>query len=121
MVISGTNGFVVSVPGVYNYAFSIQFRNTDSDDHQVLVWLRVNGVNVPWSASYTAVSRKHGTTNGVTIMAANFLLELYPQDQVDLWWQTEDLTVSIHAIAAAGSVPGAPSIAASLTYVSSLP
>ena len=121
VAISGTNGFVVPVPGVYNYAFSIQFQNTDSNFHQAFVWLRVNNVAVPWSASYISVPSKHGSTNGTTILAANFLLELTANDQVDLWWQTDDLGVSVHAIPAAGSIPGSPSVAASLTYVSSLP
>ena len=121
VTVDGTNGMVVPIPGVYNYAFSLQFRNTDSQFHAARVWLKVNGVNAPWTASYNSVPGKHGSTDGTIIMAANFLLELNANDRVDLWWSTEDITVSIWAVPAAGGIPGSPSVAASLTYVSSLP
>lgn len=121
VVISGTNGFVVSIPGVYNYDFSIQFRNTDSNFHAAIVWIQVNGTPEPWTASYTSVPAKHGSTNGTTIMSANFLLELDAGDQVDLWWQTEDVDVSMFAVPATTAIPGSPSVAVSLTYVSSRP
>lgn len=121
VTVSGTNGLVVPVAGVYNYAFSIQFRNTDSNFHRAVVWLRVNNVVVPWTASYASIPAKHGSLDGTTIMAANFLLELNPLDQVDMWWQTSDTDISLWAVPAAGAVPGSPSVAVSLTYVSSLP
>lgn len=120
VTVDGTNGMVVPIPGVYNYAFSLQFRNTDSNFHAAHVWLKINGVNAPWTASYASVPSKHGSTDGTTIMAANFLLELQAGDRIDLWWSTEDTTVSIWAVPATGTAPGSPSVAASLTYVSSL-
>ncbi len=121
ILVDGTNGMVATVPGVYNYAFSAQFKNSDSNFHAATIWLKVNGVNAEWTASYTSVPARHGSTDGTIIMAANFLLELTANDRIDLWWQTENTNISIFAIPATASVPGSPSIAASLTYVSSLP
>ena len=51
----------ITVPhtGIYDLQFSSQFRNTDNAQHEVVVWFKVNGTDVPNSATrLTVPSRK---------------------------------------------------------------
>jgi len=43
------NGNVsVTYPGIYNYQFSAQFDNSDSQDHDVDFWVRVDNADALW-------------------------------------------------------------------------
>ena len=71
---SGTDGIAVEFNGLYNYQFSIQFRNSDSQIHSAWVWLRVNGADVAGTGSKFDVTGSHGGIDGFIIGAANFTL-----------------------------------------------
>ena len=68
----GTDGIRVAQDGVYNYQFSIQFANTDSQIHTAYVWLRINGVDVPGTGSKYDVTNSHGGVDGYLIATCNF-------------------------------------------------
>lgn len=117
----GTDGIVVSKAGIYNYQFSIQFANTDTQIHQAYVWLRVNGVDVPGTASKFDVPSKHGSGDGYLIGAANFYVQLDPGDYVSMYAAVADVGVYFEAYPAQTTPfahPSIPAAVATLSFVS---
>mgnify|MGYP003350956413 FL=1 len=42
---TGTDGILAKAAGIYNYQFSVQWANPDTQIHTGYIWLRVNGVD----------------------------------------------------------------------------
>lgn len=82
-------------PGIYSITFSIQFSNTDNSIHDINVWLRKNGADVPASDSRFSV---------------NFVLGVTTNDYLELMWATSNVTAYIHAEVAQTSPFAHPSI-----------
>ena len=97
-------------PGIYSITFSIQFSNTDSSIHDINVWLRKNGVDVPASDSRFSITSKHGSVDGNLIGTVNFVLGLTTNDYLELIWATSNVTAYIHAEASHTSPFAHPSI-----------
>ena len=96
----GTDGISVSQPGIYNYQFSVQWANPDTQIHTGYIWLRVNGVDVSGTASKFDCPAKHGTSDGYLIAAANFYVQLSAGDHVDLYAAVSNATLYMEAYAA---------------------
>lgn len=105
--------------GVYNIQFSIQFENTDSQDHDVDVWFRKNGTDIADSNSRVTVPSKHGSVNGHVLVALNLVLQLAANDYVQIMWATDDTAVRIETIPAASTPtrPRTPSVIVTATTV----
>lgn len=119
----GTGGIVVDHEAVYNYQFSVQWKNTDSQAHTGWVWLSVDGVDVPGTASQFSVPAKHGSIDGHLIGAANFYVQLAATDEVELYAAVDNTAVSMEAYAVQTSPfprPAIPSVVATLTFVSAV-
>lgn len=119
----GTDGIRVLNAGIYNYQFSVQFANTDTQIHAAWIWLRVNGVDAPGTGSRFDVPSKHGASDGYLIAACNFYVELQANDTVELYAAVSNAGVYMEAYTAATSPfarPAIPSVVATLTFVSSV-
>lgn len=117
----GTDGIAVSYNGLYNYQFSVQFKNTDTQIHTAWVWLRINNVDVPGTASKFDIISSHGGTPGYVIGAVNFYVDLVAGDTVEMWAAVNNVAVTFEAEAAQTSPfahPAIPSVVATLTFVS---
>lgn len=117
----GTDGISVSYSGVYNYQFSVQLKNTDTQIHSAWIWLRLNGVDVAGTGSKFDVTNSHGGTPGYVIAACNFYVQLEAGDTVEMWAAVDDVSVTFDATAAQTSpfaMPAIPSVVATLTFVS---
>ena len=121
--LDGTSKLTVTHPGVYNLQFSIQFTNTDTQIHDVDVWVAINGSNVSNTNSRFSVPNSHGGTDGHLIAALNVFLSMQSGDYVELYWATNNTGVRIEYIAAASSPtrPATPSVIATMSFVSSIP
>lgn len=121
---SGTDGIVVNNAGIYNYQFSVQWANPDTQIHTAWIWLRVNGVDVAGTGSKFDCPAKHGTSDGYLIAACNFYVSLNVGDHVDMYAAVDNVALYMEAYAAQVSpwaMPSVPSVVATLTFVSSLP
>ena len=117
----GTDGISVSYSGVYNYQFSVQLKNTDTQIHSAWIWLRVNGVDVAGTGSKFDVTNSHGGTPGYVIAACNFYVQLSAGDTIEMWAAVDNVAVTFDATAAQTSpfaMPAIPSVVATLTFVS---
>ena len=120
----GTDGISVTIPGIYNYQFSVQFANTSATSYAAYIWLRVNGVDVAGTGSKFDIPTKHGSSDGYLIAACNFYVELQASDTVEMWAAVDNSAVYMEAYAAQTSpfaMPAIPSVVATLSFVSSIP
>ena len=110
-----TSKIFVNNTGVYNFQFSAQLDKVGGGKANIWIWPRVNGVNVPDSATKIVIQ---GSTDEV-VPAWNFVLLLKAGDYFELAWQSNDTDVIVLAEAAASNYPGIPSIIMTVTWVSS--
>lgn len=109
-----TSRIYVNEAGVYNFQFSIQGVNSDSNTSDINLWLRINGVDVLGSNGLVSIPSKHGPVNGHTISGWNFFLSLAANDYVELVWLPSAITTTIEYYAA---VVGPPAIPATYSVV----
>jgi hypothetical protein len=118
--------------GVYKIDYSLQLANTDNAQHDVFVWLQVNGNLVVGSSSrFTVPARKSAGVFGFVVAYSSIEFEIVKDDQIRLWWATEKaatsggtLGVFMDYIAAQTSPyprPSNPSAIGSINFVSRLP
>ena len=100
--------------GIYNLQFSVQLENSDTQEHDVTIWLRKNGVDVAGSSGFVAVVSKHGGVNGHVLPSWNYLLDVVAGEYYELVWSATSTQVTMPFIAA-GSPP--PSTASALFTV----
>lgn len=111
-----TSKIYVANTGLYNIQFSAQLDKTGGGADVVYIWPRVNGQNVPDSATKVIID---GPNNEI-VPAWNFLIPLRAGDYFELAWQSPDTDVVILAEPASGNIPGIPSIILTVVYVSRL-
>ncbi len=114
--------------GVYKIDFSLQFFNTDSQIHDAFVWLQVDGVNVPGSASIFSVPNRHGSVDGALVAYSSVTFSVTAGQDVALYWATNSAATSgggtgvyMHASPAQVSpfaMPSIPSAIGSIVFVS---
>jgi hypothetical protein len=101
--------------GVYNIQFSFQFQNTDSQDHDVEVWFRKNGTDIPSTNSKQSIPSKHGSVDGHTILALNYVATFVGGDYVELMWMAASTLVSLKSYSAGSPPPFTPSVILTVT------
>ena len=104
----------VNQTGVYNFQFSAQLDKTGGSASAVYIWPRVNGVNVPDSATKLVID---GPNNEI-VAAWNFILVMKANDYFELAWESPDTDVIIPYVAPTGNIPGIPSIIMTVNWVS---
>ena len=104
---------VVDNPGYYNLEFSAQISKSSASVGYIWIWPRINGVNVPESATKIAVQGSAGET----VAAWNFVLKLNASDYVELMWMTDHLDVKLIHNSVITGVPEIPSVILTLTQV----
>jgi len=108
---SPTSRIYVDRPGIFNIQFSAQLDKTSGGTAFVYIWLRVNGVDVPNSASQVRIQGN----NAEVIAAWNFVEQLNAGDYFELMWSVDDTSVILLAAAASAPVPAIPSVILTVT------
>lgn len=93
-IVDGTK-ITFNYSGVYNFQWSGQFQNTDTQLHDAFVWIRINGVDVPGSTGRISIPNSHGGTDGHTLVGWNFVLEFQAGDYLELVWAADNTAVSL--------------------------
>lgn len=116
-----TSRVVVENAGRYNFQFSAQLDKSSGSAASIWIWPRINGANVPDSASKVAIQ---GST-AEAVPAWNWFLNMEANDYFELFWMTDDTAVQLKHEAGFGvapnNVPEIPSVILTVTFVSSLP
>ena len=109
----------ITVPntGKYNLQFSLQFKNVENAQHEVVVWLKVNGVDLPNSSTiYTIPARKNASIFGYNVAALTFLLDLTANDYVEAFWLPSIATLTIENLPASVS-PAYPAVPSAIVQM----
>jgi len=113
-IVSGSR-ITIANTGIYNIQWSAQFRNPTAQIHDVTIWLRKNGVDVPGSSGIVAVTAKHGSFDGHVLPSWNFLLDPIAGDYYEFVWSTTDTSVFISFEPAGSPPPSTASVVLTVT------
>ena len=97
-----------AVAGTYMLAPSIQFKNTDTNDHDVTIWFRKNGTNLPFSATTFVVPK--AADGGSAFFQVVFYDQVTAGQYIEIMWLPENVSVTIDTIPAGAIAPVAPGI-----------
>lgn len=76
--------------GVYKIDYSLQLANTANAIHDATVWLRINGVDLPGSASkFSLQARKSAGVYNFMVAYSSVVFTLNADDVVGLYWATD--------------------------------
>lgn len=106
--------------GIYNIQWSAQFTNPTSTEHDVTIWLRKNGVDVPGSSGVVLVPPKHGASDGHILPSWNFLLDIVAGDYYEFVWSTVNTSVYISFSPAGNPPPSTASVVMTVTQQSGI-
>ena len=121
--------------GVYTIRYSLQFINSSNAIHYATVWLKVNNVDVPNSASiFTVPARKSASPGeeGYVLGYSEATFTIDAGDEIELYWATDlagnptTPTAGVYIYHDAAQVspfarPAIPSAIGSISFVSALP
>ncbi len=94
--------------GTYMLAPSIQFKNTDTNDHDATVWFRKNGTNIANSATILSVPK--AADGGAAVFSLSFFDTVTAGQYIEIMWLPENVAVTVDAIVAGAIAPAIPSI-----------
>ena len=107
--------------GLYNIQWSGQFQNTDTQLHDVSIWIRVGNdggtsSDIAGSTGYISIPNSHGGTSGHTVAGWNYLINVNKDDYVQFYWSTDSSQVTLEQYAA-GTSPTRPTTASLIVTV----
>jgi hypothetical protein len=88
--------------------------NTSGGDQQVWIWPRVNGTNVPDSASTLRIKGN----DSELVASWNFMLSLTAGQYVELMWTADSTNVILLAASATSVYPAIPAVILTVNEVS---
>jgi hypothetical protein len=108
ITIASSTNVTVAAAGVYSINTSIQFANSDTNDHDATFWFRKNGTNIPNSASKLTIPK--AADGGQALAQVTIFESLAVSNYVQLIWAVENTAVTLDYSAASGAIPEIPSI-----------
>jgi hypothetical protein len=103
---SPASRIIVDSEGIYNFDTSFQLDKTSGGTAEFYFWFRLNGVDVPDSASQI---RMQGN-NAEIFSSLNYFFDLKANDYVEMMFSVTDLSVELKSFVAGAPVPSIPSI-----------
>jgi len=110
-------------PGYYNLQYSVQLSNNDNTTQDVDIWFRKNGSDIADSNSRFGLAPRKSAGDPYHVIAAlNFIVDVTPNDYIQLYWCTSNTSTYIEYYAAPSSPtrPAIPSIILTATLVSGI-
>lgn len=117
----GGSRMTVSQEGIYNLQFSVQLNNSSNAPHDMDIWVRQNGVDIPNSNSRFGLPARKNPGDPFHILAAlNIFADMKENDYLELVWHTANISLSLTGYAAGTSPtrPAIPSVITTLSFVS---
>lgn len=118
-LVSGTE-LTVPVTGTYNVQFSAQLENVENAQQDATIWFRIDGVDVPNSATQITVpARKSANVYGYSVAAWNVFLDMTAGQYVEIVWLPTIATLTLQALPASTTpaYPAIPSVIATVNQV----
>jgi hypothetical protein len=99
--------------GTYNIQFSAQLDQSSGASHNIFIWFRKNGTDIPNSASVVAIQ---GSTAEL-VASWNFIVSVLGGDYIQIMWAVSNTAVAITAAPATAFCPAIPSVIATVVSV----
>ncbi len=115
-IVSGSQ-IKVEHNGVYNLQFSAQLENTVNTNIVFNIWFAKNGNSIPNSNTHVDVAKAQSAQLGKVPAAWNFLSDLNDNDYLEIKWTCNDNGGILHTDAGTPSIPGTPSVIATITQI----
>ena len=110
--------------GIYNLQFSSQFQNVDNAEHDVTIWLRLNGTDVAGSSGFVQVPKRRAAgagNEGHVVVSWNYVLSVVAGQYYELMWSTTNHTnVTMQFYAAGNPPPSTASVILTVTQQSGI-
>jgi hypothetical protein len=113
---SDSSEILISMPGVYNVAFSLQIDNANQNTNEFIeIWLTQNGTSVSNSNTKVTIPKK---TVGAYVAAWNFFVKTTAVNEyVEIAWASSETTMKILAIPDS-QTPVGPAVPSAIVTVS---
>lgn len=121
VTISNSSELHFTYAGYYNIQFSVQLANNDNAAQDIDIWFRKNGQDIADSNSrFGLAPRKSAGDPYHVIGALNFIVDVTPNDYIQLYWRTSNTSTYIEHYTAPSSPtrPAIPSVILTATLVS---
>lgn len=105
----------VSAAGMYNFQVTLQVNHTNSSDATIWTWINRSGTDVPYGGQVQTVKG-----NAARAIYWNFSIDMEADDYIEMYWATDDTTLSLYTEAATTPHPGIPSAIVAVSFVSNL-
>lgn len=109
-----TSRVIVDSAGSYDVRYSVQIDKSSAGTASVWLWARINGVNVPFSAT---LFRIQGATAEASV-SGSATATLAANSYVEVMWASDSLDVALTPSAISGPVPAIASARVSITRFS---
>ena len=115
--IAGANDsrITVSADGIYNFQVTLQTAHSNSSDAKVTTWINKNGTDVPYGGQIQTVKG-----NASRAIYWNFSIDLLADEYIEMYWATDDTTLTLDTIVPTSPHPGVPSTIVAVSFVSNL-
>jgi hypothetical protein len=117
---TNTSRVYVRNAGIYNIQFSVQLVNKDNAAQYADIWFRLNGTDVPRSASrFDIPARKSATEWGHTVGTVNTFIEMSAGQYVEIAGTTSSTLIGLESYPADGAIPSPaiPSVILTVQYI----
>lgn len=113
--------------GIYNIAYSIQFKNTNNDLETIDVWFRLDGTDIADSNTRFAIPARKSTGDPSYLVAVTpIMVDITAANQyVQIMWRVSNTAVTIEHLPAVTASPGVtpaipatPSVIVGVTFIS---
>ena len=111
--ITNLTGVTVTHTGVYNIQFSAQIQSTVGTPENVFIWLRKNGLDIP----YTNTGIEIGNNNDYFVAAWNFVETLNANDTINLMWYCPSSNITILHNDSPTAGPAIPSLILTINQI----
>jgi hypothetical protein len=111
-----TTRVYVTQTGVYNIQFSAQLDHVGGGNTTIYIWIRINGINVPHSATKVVIAGP----NDEKVAAWNWVLTLKANDYIEIAWESPSTGTVLLAEPATTIRPEIPSVILTVTWVSNV-
>ena len=119
ITLSGGTKFVMPRGGKYMFTLTAQILNNDTSIHNFYLWGRMNGTDIPGTATRVCVTSRHGGKPGAVVLERSYMASLSDGDYIEIVWMTDDAQVSLVPTPASVSpaMPGGPSLVLMISEV----
>lgn len=114
------NKVTVAKAGLYTVTTSVQLTNANTTtDDDVALWFRINGSDLPLSASQATVVKSHGGVPGSAVLTVNIFYQFNDSDYLELAWLTKfgNAQIITYGASTSPAYPAAPGVILTIAQV----